>query len=265
MRQTTLLLLFVACTLAACRRTPPEPPTIKVPYNGQYEVIMHEWRAMKKLSLEVSTTEVLNCNNYYISPADSRLDQGTIRLSLQGLSIRGGCEPGRDNARTDAQYELANGVYPLSIVNNGVTMYGSVTVTDSAFIVFYDGGNNVTFINKVLRRLPKNTVLGVIYSFDSTAFAHTQSFIDSLVYYGAQPFVGEAVQYDRITVLPGNTFTKEDDAKRTEYYRNFIYTYAGKVDDLKQLARRYNDRTNGQLSIYMEDPDGNIINSYAID
>ena len=264
MKQAALLLL-TGCTIAACNRAPKETPTIKVPYNGSYEITMHEWRAMKKLSFDIKTTEVLNCANYYISPGSTTSDPGTVSLSLQGLSIRGGCEPGMDNAGRSQEYELVNGTYPLVITNNNISSGGTIVVTDSMFFVTFDESNKVHFTSKVLRRLPKNTIHGVIYTFNTTVFVQAQSVIDSMIYYGAQPFIGDTGVYDRITVVPGNTFTKEDDKNRSEHYRNFIYTYTGNVDDLKKLAGRYNKRTNGELSIFIETPDGELINSYATD
>lgn len=267
MKQIALLLVSVLMVVTGCQRAPKTPPEVVMRYDGKYTVDMYEWTeaAGRHLVFRIYTIDSFGCTNYYIKAATST-SPGVIQVTIDGVTMPRDCSPGRARAfNSSTDLSLANGSYMLSIKNLDRTEYGTLTVTDSAYILSYDDTNNVSFTNKVVHRLPANTIYGMLYADDTVTFTQAQDLIDSIQYYGATAFTGDTGNYGLITVLPGNTYMMEDDGTWQQPYKRFIYNYPGDIGVLKDLMRRYRDRYDGSVSIIIQTMNDGILNSHGLD
>ncbi|GAA4462784.1 hypothetical protein GCM10023093_10000 [Nemorincola caseinilytica] len=235
MKNTISLLLLCAAALGSCKKN--DLPAQSFQYTNGYNLTMSEsWDG--KLRLLIKSNTDLNCLNYGVGHTLT-IGSNTVDLKVSGVSAPATCSSGNGPATdTPSLGILGVKTYNLTISCDGSDKAGTLTVSNSKYTISYPGGNNITFTNSDLNRIPDKTLWGTIdYASGYAAVADT--FLDSLEYYGAADFTGPLVSYTSLTAYAGNTFTHEKDPSMPRPYKNFIYTFSGVTSDITTLVNRF--------------------------
>ncbi len=236
---------------ASCQRSASTTPAA-YEYTKGYNITLYE-PADGQPGFEVRSNTTMDCTNYSVGNTCT-VSGNKIELVLDGITAPPTCSSGYDFALSKVPVtRLAVGTYPLAVTCEGNTVTGSMTVSDTSYIVSYPGGNNVTFTKLRQLRVPDHSLWGTIV-YDNTLRADTAAnqFLDTLRRYGATTYKGLDGSYTNFTVSNSNTFSAAADGSYTRSYRNFIYSYAGSetlVQTLVNNYRRYGDTVHVSVTV----------------
>ncbi|MDR2882988.1 MAG: hypothetical protein LBU98_04345, partial [Alistipes sp.] len=157
---------------------------------------------------------------------------GTIDISFKGVSETGMTD---DIGPARAYIDLGSldpGTYTLNLYNGSVKQTATLTVTAESYKVEMADNPTFGFGDRLLNRIPQNTIWGYVSYNSDTTPTIADSFLEDLAALGAES-EGFA---------PGR-------------YRDFVFRYDGALDKIESLILQYlsgSEKDNLYISVYTE-------------
>lgn len=252
---TLLLITCIACSKQKDTNTTTFARNIKVKITEQID------STGRYITLNCATIEELSCANIGILRTYSIVGN-KITVHLTQLTQPTICLTAIAPAScTIPLGMLANKQYTLELNVGNVLVTGTLDVSNNSIVTSLPTQAKVLVINPTLNRIPSFTIYGYIHYHTPNTVPIVQSFIDSLLQYGATP-----IQY-----IPGNYehFSIDNNGQVVQaqylgynYTRSYVYQYTAPLTTLKGLVRRYGISYGSSVLISLNSSQGITYNSW---
>jgi hypothetical protein len=143
---------------------------------------------------------------------------------------------------------LNNGQYELFFRDSTHISSAILLVSDSEYNISNLPSNFVSFRTTTLKRLHKSTITVAIGWQDDSSAIIANSFVDSLMFYGAKQYKGPIGDYGYFYL--DSSFSREK-INGPFHSKKFIFTYTGDFNNIPKLIHSYQSRTNNLFDIYL--------------
>jgi hypothetical protein len=233
-RITGLYLILILLFVTACTKLNEDPNEI-ININDDLEVII--WEDLvdgeRFFTFTIETITEQNCENYQI---DYTLDQTAqqINLSINQLSLQGECQPGNATASEViriGQLPPNNYDLQLNLNNNEIINSGRLMVSFSQYQVALDSDHGIIISDKLLNRIPENTIWGYIGFYDLNRETDVELDFESAMTDLVLPHNLPIGYYGQFRLNEENELTVKADQDYTKQY-NFLYEFEGDEQNL---------------------------------
>jgi hypothetical protein len=235
-----LLVVLAICvvTAASCSGRVSRPQ----PVDSPLVLTLQENLSPSGRSLEIhaATTREYPCLGYSLQYHLER-QRGSVAITFAGVSVPQTCATALGPARAVIPLgATAEGVYPLVLTTNDVTLTASLVVTRDSIEVRDGGGRWISFPRPVLHRVPPGTIWGLAGWARPTQERRFTAYLDSLRHLGAHPERLLPGDYGTFTIgWNGEIVTR--DGHGYYFAREYLLHYTGDRAPLPGIVRTFGD------------------------
>lgn len=215
------------------------------------------------LELSCATARTYSCFNFHIVSELSRFGS-SINTLFKEIATPNICLTALGPATCTLPLPpLSPDSYDLRFAVNNIWHTFSLEVTDSVYRVTGSDTDAVVFLQPEIRRIPRATIWGYVGYSSGSMEGTARSFLDS----------AQVIGCTHAALSPGNYYYFEmDDAgepvlkgKYGYYFMHpFVFNYAGKSDQVKELVARYARTYGDSLSIAVFTAKGETFYSWIL-
>jgi hypothetical protein len=216
----------------------------------------------RSFQLYCATEKIYPCVNYPIV-AVSETSSNSIDISFKGVIESDFCLTAIGPATTTIDLgPLSEGTYALNLYNGGIKQTGTLVVTADSYEVVFDENATFGFTDKLLNRIPEQTIWGLIGYATAETAPRVNSFLEALVDLGAEKRSYAPGDYRMFWIDEKGEITDYPGALWGYYFnRPFVFHYSGDLAGIDQLVRQYKD----EMSIRVATDKGEELRSWMYD
>lgn len=203
---------------------------------------------VRQFFLNFRTNDVYECSNHHLTN-DVKLEGDKLIIKIKGIRAGKPCleEMGPATAKIDLS-TLTKGNYKVKFWVNRQSFKGKLEVAEGHYDLRVDDEDPalLRIYNGRLNLIPANTVWGICAYADPAKKAEARKFMAEMQKAGAQKAAIAAGNYGEF-YLHHDGATSEKVVKGDQYEYPFVYSFAGDMAALKEVASAYRDKVRVTL------------------
>jgi hypothetical protein len=154
-----------------------------------------------------------------------------------------------------------SGSYALSIKVGDIENTGTLTVSESQYIISIDNPQMLTLVYDTMQRVPENIIWGVVAYNLPDAAATANAYLDSIQNVGAQPTTLAPGDYGYFQADTTGKIVAPDDLGY-KYTKTYVYNYDQSWETLVGIVNYYSIYNPHTFIIYLYNSEGQRHTSY---
>ena len=250
------LCVMLAFSIFGCKLDSIQDPIIVT--NIEKEFYINLWEELypdtRQLRIDLQSIKNQDCLNYDISYDWENTDK-QLSLTINNIETPGDCVPGTGPARAQVTAGPLEGQpYKLTIsLAQSVTNQGQLVVNEEAYTLQMESEEGIIIPEKVLRRVPDNTVWGFVAAQDAADLDVAMTILDQLRSFGETANLIEG-KYGYFSILDNKLLVSG--APETGQVNSFIIHYEGDEKAIKQLVDDFRASHTGSVSLQVKTAQG---------